>query len=84
MSIVHGVRSLVCGPGFLRVFPTQSEQPAREKVKRADVPDHATGSEPGNDATKRWPGEGFKRRRRLDKMDEAVKAKVENGFVAAL
>jgi hypothetical protein len=66
VSIVHGVPSLVRGSGFLRVFSTQSEQPAGKKVKRADVPDHATseiasGSKLGIDATKKWPGEGFKR-----------------------
>ena len=50
----------------------------------ADVLDHATseiaiGSNPGLDATKKLPGEGFKRPwpPRIT-MDEAVQAKVEN------
>ena len=38
----------------------------------------ASGSKPGIDATKKLPGEGFKRRwPPLIKMDAAVKAKVE-------
>jgi 4-hydroxy-3-polyprenylbenzoate decarboxylase len=49
----------------------------------ADVLDHATsdiamGSKLGIDATKKLPGEGFKRRwPPLIKMDPAIKAKVE-------
>ena len=52
----------------------------------ADVLDHATsevasGSKLGIDATKKLPGEGFKRPRPpLIKMDAAVKAKVEKIF----
>jgi 4-hydroxy-3-polyprenylbenzoate decarboxylase len=50
----------------------------------ADVLDHATsemamGTKLGIDATKKLPGEGFKRAwPPLIKMDDAVKAKVEN------
>ena len=52
----------------------------------ADVLDHATseiasGSKLGIDATKKTPGEGFKRPwPPLIKMDAAVKAKVEKIF----
>ena len=52
----------------------------------ADVLDHATseiasGSKLGMDATKKIPGEGFKRAwPPLIKMDEAVKAKVDALF----
>jgi len=52
----------------------------------ADVLDHATsemamGSKLGIDATKKFPGEGFKRPwPPLIKMDDAVKAKVEKLF----
>jgi 4-hydroxy-3-polyprenylbenzoate decarboxylase len=52
----------------------------------SDVLDHATseiaiGSKLGFDATKKIPGEGFKRAwPPLIKMDEAVKAKVEKLF----
>jgi len=52
----------------------------------SDVLDHATseiaiGSKMGFDATKKIPGEGFKRAwPPLIKMDEAVKAKVEKFF----
>jgi 4-hydroxy-3-polyprenylbenzoate decarboxylase len=52
----------------------------------ADVLDHATseiasGSKLGIDATKKMPGEGFKRPwPPLIKMDAAVKAKVEELF----
>ena len=52
----------------------------------ADVLDHATseiasGSKLGIDATKKLPGEGFKRPwPPLIKMDESVKAKVEKLF----
>jgi len=55
-------------------------------VKPADVLDHATseiasGSKLGIDATKKLPGEGFKRTwPPLIKMDAAVKAKVERLF----
>ena len=55
-------------------------------VTRADVLDHATseiagGSKLGIDATKKLPGEGFKRPwPPLIKMDAAVKAKVEKLF----
>jgi 4-hydroxy-3-polyprenylbenzoate decarboxylase len=54
----------------------------------ADVLDHATseiaaGSKLGIDATKKLPGEGFKRPwPPLIQMDEAVKAKVEKLFLA--
>jgi 4-hydroxy-3-polyprenylbenzoate decarboxylase len=50
------------------------------------VLDHATseiaiGSKPGNNATKKLPGEGFKRPwPPLIKMDEALKAKVGKMF----
>lgn len=53
---------------------------------RADVLDHVTseiaiGSKLGVDATKKLPGEGFKRPwPPLIKMDESVKAKVEKRF----
>jgi 4-hydroxy-3-polyprenylbenzoate decarboxylase len=41
----------------------------------------ASGSKPGIDATKKMPGEGFKRPwSPLIKMDTAVKAKVGNIF----
>jgi len=52
-------------------------------MKDSDVLDHATseiaiGSKLGVDATKKIPGEGFKRPwPPLIKMDEAVKAKVD-------
>ncbi len=55
----------------------------------ADVLDHATseiaiGSKLGIDATKKIPGEGFKREwPPLIKMDEAVKAKIEKWLAAA-
>ena len=55
-------------------------------MKPADVLDHATseiasGSKLGIDATKKLPGEGFKRTwPPLIKMDAAVKAKVERLF----
>ena len=55
-------------------------------MKPADVLDHATseiasGSKLGIDATKKLPGEGFKRPwPPLIKMDESVKAKVEKLF----
>ena len=54
----------------------------------SEVLDHATseiatGSKFGNDATKKLPGEGFKRPwPPLIKMDAAVKAKVEKLFNA--
>ncbi len=41
----------------------------------------ASGRKPGLDATKKLPGEGFKRPRALlIKMDATVKAKVEQPF----
>ncbi len=55
-------------------------------MKPADVLDHATseiarGSKLGIDATKKLPGESFKRPwPLLIKMDAAVKAKVESNF----
>ena len=68
-------------------------KPAEERVSRLtsaatinDVLDHATseiasGSKLGIDATKKIPGEGFKRPwPPLIKMDAAVKAKVEKLF----
>ena len=51
-------------------------------MKPSDVLDHATsetasGSKPGLDATKKLPGEGFKRPwPPLIRMDESVKARV--------
>ena len=45
---------------------------------------NASGGQPGIDATKKLPGEGFKRPwPPLIKMDEAVKAKVEKLFGGA-
>jgi 4-hydroxy-3-polyprenylbenzoate decarboxylase len=71
----------------------QRSKPTRERVSRltsaatiVDVLDHATseiasGSKLGLDATKKLPGEGFKRPwPPLIKMDAAVKAKVERLF----
>ena len=68
-------------------------KPTEERVSRltsaaaiVDVLDHATseiasGSKMGFDATKKLPGEGFKRAwPPLIKMDETVKAKVEKLF----
>ncbi|HKW28271.1 MAG TPA: hypothetical protein VJT54_02980 [Verrucomicrobiae bacterium] len=41
----------------------------------------ASGSKPGTDATKKLPGEGFKRAwPPLIKMDDAVKARVDKLF----
>lgn len=71
-----------------------SLKPTEERVSRltsaatmnGDVLDHATsevaiGSKLGIDATKKLPGEGFKRPwPPLIKMDAAVKAKVEKLF----
>jgi 3-polyprenyl-4-hydroxybenzoate decarboxylase len=57
-----------------------------ENLDPVDVLDHATseiasGSKLGIDATKKIPGEGFKRPwPQLIKMDAAVKAKVEKLF----
>ena len=54
----------------------------------ADVLDHATtevgiGTKLGIDATRKWPGEGFKREwPPLIKMDEAVKKKID-AFLSA-
>lgn len=68
---------------------TANTDPQRDSIFTkgpADVLDHATsemamGSKLGIDATKKLPGEGFKRPwPPLIKMDEAVKAKVENLF----
>ncbi len=65
---------------------TANTDPQRDSIFTkgpADVLDHATseiaiGSKMGFDATKKLPGEGFKRAwPPLIKMDEAVKAKVE-------
>jgi 4-hydroxy-3-polyprenylbenzoate decarboxylase len=59
---------------------------ARRVRSPSDVLDHATsevaiGSKLGIDATKKLPGEGFKRPwPPLIKMDAAVKAKVEKLF----
>jgi len=68
-------------------------KPAEERVSRltsaatiVEILDHATseiaiGSKLGIDATKKLPGEGFKRPwPPLIKMDVAVKAKVEKLF----
>jgi 4-hydroxy-3-polyprenylbenzoate decarboxylase len=55
----------------------------------SDVLDHATseiasGSKMGFDATKKLPGEGFKRTwPPLIKMDDAVKAKIDSLFNAS-
>ena len=54
-------------------------------MKPSDVLDHATseiatGSKLGIDATKKLPGEGFKRHWPPLIMDESVKAKVEKLF----
>jgi 4-hydroxy-3-polyprenylbenzoate decarboxylase len=66
---------------------TANTDPQRDSIFTkgpADVLDHATseiaiGTKLGIDATKKLPGEGFKRAwPPLIKMDEAVKAKVEN------
>jgi len=66
---------------------TANTDPQRDSIFTkgpSDVLDHATseiasGSKMGIDATKKIPGEGFKRAwPPLIKMDEAVKAKVEN------
>ena len=68
---------------------TANTDPQRDSIFTkgpADVLDHATseiaiGSKLGIDATKKIPGEGFKRPwPRLIKMDAAVKAKVEKLF----
>jgi 4-hydroxy-3-polyprenylbenzoate decarboxylase len=68
---------------------TANTDPQRDSIFTkgpADVLDHATsemaiGSKLGIDATKKIPGEGFKRPwPPLIKMDEAVKAKVEGLF----
>jgi 4-hydroxy-3-polyprenylbenzoate decarboxylase len=68
---------------------TANTDPQRDSIFTkgpADVLDHATsemaiGSKLGIDATKKLPGEGFKRPwPPLIKMDEAVKAKVEKLF----
>jgi 4-hydroxy-3-polyprenylbenzoate decarboxylase len=68
---------------------TANTDPQRDSIFTkgpSDVLDHATseiaiGSKMGFDATKKIPGEGFKRAwPPLIKMDEAVKAKVEKLF----
>jgi len=68
---------------------TANTDPQRDSIFTkgpSDVLDHATseiasGSKLGIDATKKIPGEGFKRAwPPLIKMDEAVKAKVEKRF----
>jgi len=68
---------------------TANTDPQRDSIFTkgpSDVLDHATseiavGSKMGFDATKKLPGEGFKRAwPPLIKMDEAVKAKVEKIF----
>jgi 4-hydroxy-3-polyprenylbenzoate decarboxylase len=74
---------VVGGSRLLRVSATEGAQPFGEIVKPVDVLDHdtseiASGSKLGIDATKKLPGEGFKRPwPPLIKMDAAVKAKVE-------
>ena len=69
--------------GSVRPYTTaQLWQRRKCKLDPADVLDHATseiaiGSKLGIDATKKLPGEGFKRPwPPLIKMDAAVKAKV--------
>ncbi|HNQ72278.1 MAG TPA: hypothetical protein PKN95_01575 [Verrucomicrobiota bacterium] len=70
-----------------------SSKPTEERVSRltsaatmADVLDHATneiaiGSKLGIDATKKLPGEGFKRAwPPLVKMDEGVRKKIDSLF----
>jgi 3-polyprenyl-4-hydroxybenzoate decarboxylase len=57
---------MVGGSRLLLFSPTQGAQSVGEKVKSPDVLDHATseiasGSKLGIDATKKLPGEGFKR-----------------------
>ena len=68
---------------------TANTDPQRDSIFTkgpSDVLDHATseiaiGSKMGFDATKKIPGEGFKRAwPPLIKMDEAVKAKVDKLF----
>jgi 4-hydroxy-3-polyprenylbenzoate decarboxylase len=68
---------------------TANTDPQRDSIFTkgpSDVLDHATseiaiGSKLGFDATKKIPGEGFKRAwPPLIKMDDAVKAKVEKLF----
>jgi len=77
---------VVGGSRLLRLSATPGAQPIGKEVKPADVLDHATseiasGSKLGIDATKKIPGEGFKRPwPTLIKMDAAVKAKVEKLF----
>ena len=75
--------------GLLAYTNTNAQLWQRRKVDNldpADVLDHATseiatGNKLGIDATKKLPGEGFKRPRPpLIKMDAAVKAKVEKIF----
>ncbi|HEY4415117.1 MAG TPA: UbiD family decarboxylase [Verrucomicrobiae bacterium] len=70
---------------------TANTDPQRDSIFTkgpADVLDHATseiaiGSKLGIDATKKLPGEGFKRAwPPLIKMDEAVKAKIDSLFNA--
>lgn len=68
---------------------TANTDPQRDSIFTkgpADVLDHATseiaiGSKLGIDATKKWPGEGFKRPwPPLIKMNESVKAKIDTLF----
>ena len=68
---------------------TANTDPQRDSIFTkgpSDVLDHATseiavGSKMGFDATKKIPGEGFKRAwPPLIKMDESVKAKVDEHF----
>ena len=80
---------MVGGSRLLRLSATQGAQSAGEKMKPSDMLDHATseiasGSKLGIDATKKLPGEGFKRPwPPLIKMDAAVKAKMEKLFGGA-
>ena len=55
--------------------------PLRVEASHAHTSEIASGSKLGIDATKKLPGEGFKRPGPpLIKMDEAVRAKVEKLF----
>ncbi|MEK7685380.1 MAG: UbiD family decarboxylase domain-containing protein [Verrucomicrobiota bacterium] len=73
-------------PFFHVTANTNPQRDSRFPKGPSDVLDHATseiaiGSKLGIDATKKIPGEGFKRPwPPLMKMDSAVKAKVEKMF----
>ena len=60
-------------------FPVLRTPAPRRNFATLPTSEIASGSEPGIDATKKIPGEGFKRAwPPLIKMDAAVKAKMEN------